>query len=140
MVSATSFQLFPRCCTSEFCYPCLTSLLFRHILGDYFSKPTGLAERKKVFIIILFCQVKLDDKEMSSREFWKRQIIIARRHRRPASYGFYSPAREDNEAEGFIDGKRVSHCCNCMYLKKLCSYCKAVVLCFVVDNSFRCLC
>ncbi|CAO2823323.1 unnamed protein product [Amaranthus hypochondriacus] len=52
-------------------------------------------------------EVKLDDKEMSTREFWKRQIIIARRHRRPASYGFYFPAREDNEVEeGFINGKR----------------------------------
>ncbi|XP_021736386.1 uncharacterized protein LOC110702932 [Chenopodium quinoa] len=51
-------------------------------------------------------KVKLDDKEMSTREFLKRHIIIARRHRRPASYGFYFPAREDNEVERFIDGKR----------------------------------
>ncbi|XP_074303507.1 uncharacterized protein LOC141637971 [Silene latifolia] len=51
-------------------------------------------------------QVTLDDKELSTREFWKRQIIIARRQRKPASYGFYSPASEGSEREGFINGKR----------------------------------
>ncbi|KAH9618866.1 hypothetical protein KSS87_014147 [Heliosperma pusillum] len=51
-------------------------------------------------------QVTLDDKELSTREFWKRQIIIARRQRKPASYGFYSPASEGNEREGLINGKR----------------------------------
>ncbi|KNA06876.1 hypothetical protein SOVF_177000 isoform B [Spinacia oleracea] len=50
-------------------------------------------------------QVKLDDKEMSTKEFWKRQIIIARRQRRPASYGFYFPAREENEVGRLINGK-----------------------------------
>lgn len=66
--------------------------------------------RPQIFSFFLYPeQVKLDDKEMSTREFWKRQIIIARRHRRPASYGFYSPAREVNEVEGFINGKRKKH-------------------------------
>lgn len=51
-------------------------------------------------------QVKLDDREMSTREFWKRQIIVTRRQRRPASYGYYYPARENNEGEGFAYGKR----------------------------------
>ncbi|KAL8153564.1 hypothetical protein V2J09_011324 [Rumex salicifolius] len=44
-------------------------------------------------------KLNLDDKEISTREFWKRQIVIARRQTRPASYGFYSPAREDTEEE-----------------------------------------
>ncbi|RVX17914.1 hypothetical protein CK203_004201 [Vitis vinifera] len=40
-------------------------------------------------------KVKLDEMEISTREFWKRQIIIASRQKRPASFGFYYPARED---------------------------------------------
>ncbi|KAJ8445059.1 hypothetical protein Cgig2_022579 [Carnegiea gigantea] len=51
-------------------------------------------------------QVKLDDLEMSTREYWKMQIIFARRQRRPASFGFYYPAREGNGEEGLADGKR----------------------------------
>ncbi|KAL2930538.1 Serine/threonine-protein kinase 11-interacting protein [Bienertia sinuspersici] len=63
--------------------------------------------RPQVFSFFLYPeQVKLDDRRMRTREFWKRQIIIARRHRRPASYGFYCPAREENEVVGFINGKR----------------------------------
>ncbi|KAL9243898.1 hypothetical protein vseg_017735 [Gypsophila vaccaria] len=50
--------------------------------------------------------VALDDKEMGKREFWKRQIIVARRQRKPSSYGFYAPASEGNEGEGHINGKR----------------------------------
>ncbi|WCJ42099.1 Outer arm dynein light chain 1 protein [Euphorbia peplus] len=45
-------------------------------------------------------KLKLDDKEITNREFWKRQIIIASRQKRPSSYGFYSPAKEDAEGEG----------------------------------------
>ncbi|GMH17530.1 hypothetical protein Nepgr_019371 [Nepenthes gracilis] len=44
-------------------------------------------------------ELKVDDKEMSTKEFWKRQIIIARRQKRPAGCGFYSPAREDAKEE-----------------------------------------
>lgn len=44
--------------------------------------------------------------EISTREFWKRQIIIASRQKRPASFGFYYPARED-AGEGGISTKRV---------------------------------
>ncbi|XP_048227734.1 uncharacterized protein LOC8263887 isoform X2 [Ricinus communis] len=50
--------------------------------------------------------LKLDDKEISRREFWKRQIIIASRQKRPSSFGFYSPAKDDAEAEGSIIRKR----------------------------------
>ncbi|CBI15593.3 unnamed protein product, partial [Vitis vinifera] len=50
-------------------------------------------------------KVKLDEMEISTREFWKRQIIIASRQKRPASFGFYYPARED-AGEGGISTKR----------------------------------
>ncbi|XP_037494925.1 uncharacterized protein LOC105645303 isoform X2 [Jatropha curcas] len=50
--------------------------------------------------------LKLDDKEISTRELWKMQIIIASRQKRPASFGFYSPAKDDAGGEGSIIGKR----------------------------------
>lgn len=50
-------------------------------------------------------KVKLDEMEISTREFWKRQIIIASRQKRPASFGFYYPARDD-AGEGGISTKR----------------------------------
>ncbi|KAJ8752761.1 hypothetical protein K2173_007071 [Erythroxylum novogranatense] len=43
--------------------------------------------------------LKLDDKEISRREFWKRRIVIASRQKQPASYGFYSPAKHGAEGE-----------------------------------------
>ncbi|GAB2292618.1 hypothetical protein Dimus_026855 [Dionaea muscipula] len=54
--------------------------------------------------------LKVDDKEITTEEFWKRQIIIARRQKRPASYGFYCPVRENAEEEGpaSIKRKRIS--------------------------------
>jgi len=61
--------------------------------------------------VLLFCvQVKLDDQEMSTKEYWKMQIIFARRQIRPSSFGFYYPAREGNEEEGLANGKKVIHC------------------------------
>lgn len=53
-------------------------------------------------------QLKLDDKEISTREVWKRQLIIASRQKRPASFGFYSPAKADARGEGFSHRKKVS--------------------------------
>ncbi|KAJ9162651.1 hypothetical protein P3X46_022410 [Hevea brasiliensis] len=50
--------------------------------------------------------LKLDDKEISTREFWKRQIIIASRQKRPSSYGFYSPAKDNVEGQASIIRKR----------------------------------
>ncbi|KAG8651610.1 hypothetical protein MANES_06G004700v8 [Manihot esculenta] len=44
--------------------------------------------------------LKLDDREISRREIWKRQIIIASRQKRPSSYGFYCPAKDDAQDEG----------------------------------------
>jgi hypothetical protein len=55
----------------------------------------------------MVAQVKLDDQEISAREFWKRQIIIAKRQKRPTSFGFYSPAIGDDEGDGNINRKRV---------------------------------
>ncbi|ONI09370.1 hypothetical protein PRUPE_5G234800 [Prunus persica] len=51
-------------------------------------------------------KLKLDDKEISTREFWKRQLIIASRQKRPASFGFYSPAKCDPEGESSINRRR----------------------------------
>ncbi|KAI3746032.1 hypothetical protein L6452_08447 [Arctium lappa] len=45
----------------------------------------------------------LDGKKISTREVWKRQIIIASRHKQPASFGFYSPAKYEAEAEGSVN-------------------------------------
>nr|XP_043631844.1 uncharacterized protein LOC122603250 isoform X2 [Erigeron canadensis] len=47
----------------------------------------------------------LDDKKISTREGWKRQIIIASRHKQPASFGFYSPAKDEAETEGSVTTK-----------------------------------
>ncbi|KAK6249817.1 hypothetical protein SCA6_003822 [Theobroma cacao] len=59
---------------------------------SYFSHPENL---------------KLDDKGISTREYWKRKIIVASRQKRPSSFGFYSPAKVDAEGEGGINKKRV---------------------------------
>lgn len=50
--------------------------------------------------------LRLDGKTISTGEFWKRQIIIASRQKRPASFGFYSPAEDGGELEGSIYTKR----------------------------------
>ncbi|XP_058195516.1 uncharacterized protein LOC131311901 isoform X3 [Rhododendron vialii] len=54
-------------------------------------------------------KVELDEKRICTREFWKSQIIIASRQKRPASFGFYSPAKDDAELEGTINTKRKKH-------------------------------
>ncbi|XP_031129935.1 serine/threonine-protein kinase 11-interacting protein-like isoform X3 [Ipomoea triloba] len=51
-------------------------------------------------------KLKLDEKKHTKSDIWKRQILIARRQRRPASFGFYSPARDDAEPEGIINTKK----------------------------------
>ncbi|GKV46830.1 hypothetical protein SLEP1_g53790 [Rubroshorea leprosula] len=51
--------------------------------------------------------LKLDDKEISTREFWKRRIIIARRQKQPANFGFYHPAKIDAGGDGNVNKKRV---------------------------------
>lgn len=53
----------------------------------------------------MLIQLKVDDKGITTKEFWKRQILIARRQKRPASYGFYIPVRENVEEEGLPSSK-----------------------------------
>ncbi|KAL2474885.1 Outer arm dynein light chain 1 protein [Abeliophyllum distichum] len=48
----------------------------------------------------------LDEKRMSPREFWKRQIIVASQQNQPASFGFYSPAKGDADLEHSINTNR----------------------------------
>ncbi|KAF3946712.1 hypothetical protein CMV_027051 [Castanea mollissima] len=63
--------------------------------------------RAQVFSFFMYPEkLKLDDKNISTREFWKRQIIIASRQKRPASFGFYTPAKVDAKKEGSINPKR----------------------------------
>ncbi|XP_057421363.1 uncharacterized protein LOC130715302 isoform X2 [Lotus japonicus] len=40
-------------------------------------------------------KLKLDEKEISTSDFWKRQIIIASMHKEPASFGIYVPAKDE---------------------------------------------
>ncbi|KAF7813512.1 Serine/threonine-protein kinase 11-interacting protein isoform B [Senna tora] len=57
--------------------------------------------RAQVFSFFIYPEkLKLDDKEISTREFWKRQIIIASKHKQPASFGFYLPAKDKSAGEG----------------------------------------
>ncbi|CAD5314958.1 unnamed protein product [Arabidopsis thaliana] len=55
-------------------------------------------------------ELKLDGKQIGTREFWKRQIIVAHRQSEPASYGFYSPAREEDNEEGSCNRKKKKIC------------------------------
>ncbi|KAK6925362.1 Leucine-rich repeat [Dillenia turbinata] len=45
-------------------------------------------------------KLKLDGRQISTREFWKRRLIVASKQKRPASYGFYTPAKDG--AEGYV--------------------------------------
>ncbi|XWS50844.1 hypothetical protein CRYUN_Cryun12cG0124700 [Craigia yunnanensis] len=65
---------------------------YRAQVFSYFSHPENL---------------QLDDKEISTREYLKRKIIVASRQRRPSSFGLYSPAKNDAEGEGGINKKRI---------------------------------
>ncbi|GAA0186858.1 scaffold/adaptor protein [Lithospermum erythrorhizon] len=53
-------------------------------------------------------KLKLDDRRISTEELWKRQILNARRQKRPASFGFYSPAKGDAELALNANSKRKS--------------------------------
>ncbi|XP_076906469.1 uncharacterized protein LOC143562594 [Bidens hawaiensis] len=68
--------------------PICSANWYRAQLYSFFSDPDKLI---------------LDDKKISTREVWKRQIIVASRHRQPASFGFYSPVKDDAEAEGGVN-------------------------------------
>ncbi|KAL1202717.1 Dynein axonemal light chain 1 [Cardamine amara subsp. amara] len=51
--------------------------------------------------------LKLDGKHIGNREFWKRQVVVTRRKSQPASYGFYSPARDGADDEGSCNRKKM---------------------------------
>ncbi|PHT47376.1 hypothetical protein CQW23_11584 [Capsicum baccatum] len=51
-------------------------------------------------------KMELDEKKICTIELWQRQIIIASRQKQPASFGFYSPARDGAKLEGSINAKR----------------------------------
>ncbi|KAF5803709.1 putative leucine-rich repeat domain superfamily [Helianthus annuus] len=70
--------------------PICSANWYRAHLYSFFSNPDKLI---------------LDDKKISTREVWKRQIIIASRHKQPAGFGFYSPVKDDAEAEGSVNPK-----------------------------------
>lgn len=50
--------------------------------------------------------LKLDDNEISTREFWKMKIIIASRQKQLASFGFYYPAKVDSGGDETAYKKR----------------------------------
>lgn len=75
--------------------PLCCSRWYRAQVFSYFAHPDKL---------------KLDDKEISTRELWERQLIIARRQKRPASFGFYSPAKGNADGDGNANRKRKKAC------------------------------
>ncbi|KAA0058152.1 Leucine rich repeat 4 [Cucumis melo var. makuwa] len=50
--------------------------------------------------------LKLDDKGICKEEYWKRKFIIASRQKRPAGFGFYSPAKDGARGEGSANNKK----------------------------------
>ncbi|KAI4351046.1 hypothetical protein L6164_005434 [Bauhinia variegata] len=63
--------------------------------------------RAQVFSFFAYSEkFKLDDKEISTSDFWKRQIIIASKQKQPASFGFYIPAKDETVVEGCINRTR----------------------------------
>lgn len=109
--------------------PICSANWYRAQLYSFFSDPDKVRTGKKLRIVLLlsftvspFCdryvilcflffnlQLILDDKKISTREVWKRQIIVASRHKQPASFGFYSPVKDDTEAEGSVNPRTVSN-------------------------------
>ncbi|KAH1049780.1 hypothetical protein AAZX31_08G053900 [Glycine max] len=66
--------------------------------------------RAQVFSFFSYPErLKLDEKEINTSDFWKRQIIIASMHKQPASFGIYVPAKDEAVIEGGnIRRKKVS--------------------------------
>ena len=64
---------------------------------------------------MVFCanQLKLDDKEINTSDFWKRQIIIASMHKRPASFGIYVSAKELSLKVAISEGYIISEFMAC---------------------------
>lgn len=64
---------------------------YRSHVYSFFSRPEKL---------------KLDDKGISTREYWERNIILASRQKQPAGHGFYFPAKHDSSNDSSIHLKR----------------------------------
>ncbi|KAF7822222.1 Serine/threonine-protein kinase 11-interacting protein [Senna tora] len=63
--------------------------------------------RAQVFSFFAYPEkLKLDDKEINADDFWKRQIIIASKHKRPSSFGIYLPAKDEDIEEGSLNRRR----------------------------------
>ncbi|XP_024948213.1 uncharacterized protein LOC102607018 isoform X5 [Citrus sinensis] len=75
--------------------PLCCSRWYRAQVFSYFAHPAKL---------------KVDGKEISTRELWERQLIIARRQKRPAGFGFYSPAKGNADGDGNANRKRKKAC------------------------------
>ncbi|KAE9613832.1 putative leucine-rich repeat domain, L domain-containing protein [Lupinus albus] len=57
--------------------------------------------RAQVFSFFSYPEkLKLDEKEINTIDFWKRQIIIATMQKQPASFGIYVPAKDEAIVEG----------------------------------------
>ncbi|KAF9594084.1 hypothetical protein IFM89_027359, partial [Coptis chinensis] len=53
-------------------------------------------------------KLKLGERGITTRKSWKRQIVIASKLKRPAGFGFYCPAIDNDEDEGTLTRDRVS--------------------------------
>ncbi|XP_022755098.1 uncharacterized protein LOC111303243 [Durio zibethinus] len=69
--------------------------------GIHYVVPDGIVHKYSA------TSLKLDDKDISTRDYWKRKIIVASGQKRPSSFGLYSPAKDDAEGEGGINKKRI---------------------------------
>ncbi|XP_019421120.1 PREDICTED: uncharacterized protein LOC109331212 isoform X2 [Lupinus angustifolius] len=68
--------------------------------------------RAQVFSFFSYPEkLKLDAKEISTIDFWKRQIIIASMKKQPTSFGIYVPAKDEAIMEGSNDRRRPRLAC-----------------------------
>ncbi|XP_028792133.1 uncharacterized protein LOC114747928 isoform X2 [Neltuma alba] len=63
--------------------------------------------RAQVFSFFTFPEkLKLDDKEINTKDYWKRRLIIASKHRRPSSFGVYLPAKDEDAEQETLNRRR----------------------------------
>ncbi|KAK7320169.1 hypothetical protein RJT34_04903 [Clitoria ternatea] len=68
-------------------------------------------------------RLKLDEKEINTGDFWKRQVIIASMQKQPASFGIYVPAKEEAIAEGGNIRRRKASRLACIENEEITSMC-----------------
>ncbi|PKA56093.1 Dynein light chain 1, axonemal [Apostasia shenzhenica] len=71
--------------------PICCSRWYRAYVFSFFSHPEALI---------------LDDKSISTKEYWERLIIFTSRQKQPPAYGFYFPAKDHIEDESSPPGKK----------------------------------